>query len=135
MAMLLLQVTPSLAAWIIKAAERCERLTPLERVLITAYFTVPNSPELEKRKADAIRNVAAMMNGYYSYGQEFIRDTVRRYAGETHQDNAEWAATLGKSKRAVRDSRQGVMRRLRKTMDSALEKLDGAMAERGYVAA
>jgi len=123
------------AAWIIRAAERCASLTPTERDLVSARFLVPNSPEAESAKQAAIRQVGLQVAGYYSYGREFVEDTVRRFAGEAHQTNAEWAAALGKSKRAVRDSRQTIMNRLRNTMTSALEKLEGAMEERGYVAA
>lgn len=123
------------AAWIMRAAERCESLTPTERDLVAACFLVPNSPALEAAKRAAIGKVALQVAGYYSYGRAFVEDTVRRFVGEPHQSNAEWATVLGKSKRAVRDTRQPIMARLRKTMTSALEKLDGTMTERGYVAA
>ena len=108
--------------------------SPLEQLLVTAYFTMPNTPLQLEAKEVAIERVAAVMTGYYSYGPAFIQDTVRRFAGTPHRDNAEWAADLGKSKRAVRDCRQGVIRRLHKILDSAMDKLDAALEERGYVA-
>ena len=95
----------------------------------------PNTALQEKTKEIAIRRVAATISGYYSYGPSFIQDAVRRFAGTALRDNAEWATDLGKSKRAVRDCRQGVIRRLHKILDSAMDKLDVALEERGYVAA
>jgi len=123
------------AAWIINAATQNSALTPLEQLLVTAYFTMPNTPLQLETKEVAIERVAAVMTGYYSYGPSFIQDAVRRFAGTAHRNNAEWATDLGKSKRAVRDCRQGVIRRLHKIMDSAMDKLDVALEERGYVAA
>jgi len=125
------------AAWITKVAEQCDALTPLEREMLAAYFLVPNSTRIEMAKRRSLQAVALVVNGQCTgrYGEELVANMVRRFCREQHESDAVCAARMGKSKDAVREYRRRVTKRLHDLLDSALDKLDVAFEERGYVAA